>query len=162
MEQAIEAYVFTKVGVQDNSNAMRDIFKQMDADGNGQLSKEELDNGIKKIMGVDAFCKDDLDRIFDKMDPNKDGEISYEEFLAEADGFCMLLSDARMHTAFLLIDQDEDGKVTLQEVEMVLSGGIKKIGQKEWQTLLDKFDKNSDGMIDFEEFKIMMIHAYAM
>ncbi len=68
------------------------------------MTKVELELGMKKCMGVEEFDADSIDKIYNKMDKDKDGGISYEEFLAEADSFCMLLSDQRMHTAFLLID----------------------------------------------------------
>jgi Ca2+-binding EF-hand superfamily protein len=56
------------------------IFKGLDADHSGKISKAE----IKKIYeeaGIKSLNNADLDQIVESCDKNKDGEIDYGEFL---------------------------------------------------------------------------------
>ena len=60
-------------------------FAVIDVDGGGTLSKSEFTNHLS----VSGYNIDTIDKIFNKMDVNKDEEISREEF---RDGMVMLVS----------------------------------------------------------------------
>ena len=54
---------------------MEEAFKKMDADGNGFLSKEE----IKKVLEENSQKWGHVDdELFDKVDEDKDGKVSFE------------------------------------------------------------------------------------
>ena len=55
---------------------LKDAFKLFDSDGSGKISKSEIANILK-----DEHDSGEIDKIFDKYDLNKDGEIDFEEFL---------------------------------------------------------------------------------
>jgi len=69
------------------SNNLRSICQQMDADGSGELSKEELLGGYKDredfreaIAELD-LTEEDMTIAFAGMDVDKSGTVSYDEFL---------------------------------------------------------------------------------
>lgn len=55
------------------------VFVELDANGNGTISKEELYNGYKKIFG-DAFSPEEVDELFKKADTDESGAIDYSEW----------------------------------------------------------------------------------
>ncbi len=65
-----------------------EIFAQMDTDGDKQINVEEMANHIKKHEGENL--SEDMDvytmvgEIFQEDDKNKDGMLSYEEFITQA------------------------------------------------------------------------------
>ena len=63
------------------------LFAQLDADGDGKLTKDEFKKVLDKVKeraktggAVDKLGDKVLDRVFDKMDADKDGSVSQEEF----------------------------------------------------------------------------------
>lgn len=63
-----------------NIDTLIDIFHTLDADGSGDLTKDELSN-VLSAAGV-ALSHDDANEIMNAADVNNDGKISLEEFLA--------------------------------------------------------------------------------
>ena len=55
---------------------LKDAFKLFDSDGSGKISKEEITKILKSEKDLDY-----IDKLIDKYDTNKDGEIDYDEFL---------------------------------------------------------------------------------
>lgn len=52
----------------------------MDANGDGVLSKEEIKSGFEKIGKL--FSEEELDKMFNEIDNDKNGTVSFSEFLA--------------------------------------------------------------------------------
>lgn len=55
---------------------LKDAFKLFDSDGSGKISKEEITKILKSEKDLDY-----INKLIDKYDTNKDGEIDYDEFL---------------------------------------------------------------------------------
>jgi len=58
---------------------IKDAFDSIDTDGSGKLDISELKVALD-ALGFDSR-RDETNRIIDDMDKNKDGKISFEEFL---------------------------------------------------------------------------------
>lgn len=56
------------------------IFKMIDSDGNGSISREEL----RLFLNIDS-SNPLLEEILEEVDSNKDGLISFEEFIKSVD-----------------------------------------------------------------------------
>jgi len=61
-----------------NRHLIREVFDELDADGSGWLSKEEL----SMLIESEAFdCPfEDIEGLMDEMDTDRDGQVSFEEF----------------------------------------------------------------------------------
>lgn len=55
-------------------------FQQFDADHNGQLDREEL-KALFNYLDPDCWTDEQLDRLFDAVDQNSNGQIEFNEFL---------------------------------------------------------------------------------
>lgn len=72
------------------------MFKALDADGDGAVSKEEFQAGHKDRPGM-----------FTMLDADGDGAVSQEEFVNRR--------EARRQARFKTLDRDSDGKLTQEE-----------------------------------------------
>lgn len=172
--------IFAIVIFAENENAINNFFQETDANGDGKITIEELnDSNAFKILDKNndgIITKNELDpnsseqvdidtdnkknRKFVKFDTNSDGKISLEEWPINRE-------------AFLRLDKNKDGYISFGEMpnkkEMKrfrnAKGSIKildrldknddqKISKAEWRgpdKIFVHFDKNKDGFLTKKE-----------
>jgi Ca2+-binding EF-hand superfamily protein len=64
------------------SSALQDLFSQIDANGNGQISKSEFENAL----GAGGTNLAQADDVFNKLDTNGDGSVSLNELKSALQG----------------------------------------------------------------------------
>src|SRR6201991_5246466 len=64
------------------SDALKDLFSQLDADGHGQVSKSEFENAL----GAGGTNLAQADDVFGKLDKNGDGSVSLDEMSSALKG----------------------------------------------------------------------------
>merc|ERR1719312_1020360 len=133
-----------------NIDQVKELFHQLDLDGDGSLSKQEFNESSKR------FSPREIEAIFALGDINDDGAIDLEEFIGvmypsaatvagRLRGQYTDINDVKK--AFAKIDQNGDGKVSKEEVS---STNI--FNNQEIAALFTLGDSNNDGEIDLEEF----------
>jgi Ca2+-binding EF-hand superfamily protein len=114
-------------------------FKALDANGDGKITKAEIQAAIEKITAKNAAeLKQQQDEEFRKLDTDKNGQLSLAEFeasvkLTPKPG----LADQRLQ----MFDANKDGVITAAEFR----------GPPLAQ--FDQVDTNKDGVISEEEIK---------
>jgi calcium-dependent protein kinase len=98
------------------------IFKEIDKNGDGKLSKEEILDEYDKFYGK-TINKEDVLKIFDSVDIDKSGFIEYSEFLEASINEKQLLSDEKLLSAFKKFDKDGSGTIQAQEIKEILAYG---------------------------------------
>ncbi|CAD8182498.1 unnamed protein product [Paramecium pentaurelia] len=124
---------------------LRQTFQELDKNGDGKLSMEELK----------AHCNDDIDveDLFNRVDTDKNGYIEFTEFLTAAVDMKKLASHDQLKEAFHLLDQNGDGFLEIDEIKKIFNGKIQVQDENQWDQLLQEMDKNSDGKISLEEYQ---------
>jgi len=133
---------------------LQQLFVQLDEDGNGTLSREELTRGLQKTN----IPAEQIPRILEGIDVDGSGEIDYTEFLAAALERREFLEESACWAAFKVFDRDGDGCITKQELAHVVKSYhiADKWNRETLQELMREVDKNGDGQIDFEEFRSLL------
>jgi calcium-dependent protein kinase len=98
------------------------IFKEIDKNGDGKLSKEEILDEYDKFYGK-TINKEDVLKIFDSVDIDKSGFIEYSEFLEASINEKQLLTDEKLLSAFKKFDKDGSGTIQAQEIKEILDYG---------------------------------------
>ena len=79
-------FLVNNVNADIDFKTLRDSFRVMDVSNSGKITKEQLKNAIKLDNNISYYNEQLINKIiekmFDRFDLDKDGEINYSEFLA--------------------------------------------------------------------------------
>jgi Ca2+-binding EF-hand superfamily protein len=149
------------------------LFKKMDADGDGKISKDEFKDYMAKNGPRALRDKPELlDRAFDKADADGDGYLSMDEFKALVEKFRERMGGKgkpgagpaagakalleKPEVLFKKMDANGDGKVSKDEFKSFLAkNGPPMLRDKTelLDKLFDRLDTDGDGSLTMEEFK---------
>ena len=134
-------------------NDLEQIFSAFDTDKDGQISIQELRQGLLQLNSIHS-CEKDIDYLFKSIDVDKNFRIDYTEFLAATISEQMYLKKERLFEAFCMLDKDNNGKISKEELMEVLK--LEKGKEKEIEKYIEAVDINGDGNIDYKEFLQLM------
>ncbi|KAG6524937.1 hypothetical protein ZIOFF_014882 [Zingiber officinale] len=109
---------------------LKRVFQMFDRDGDGSITKEELQESLKNL-GIQT-AEEELAAMIEKIDANGDGRVDVEEFGELYRSVMMDESgdedpEEDMREAFDVFDQNGDGFITVEELRSVLSSlGLKQ------------------------------------
>jgi len=138
---------------------MKAIFTKLDKDGDGQLTFEEIAEGLKE---ADLPINDDMKELLQAIDSDNSGKIDYSEFIAATLSKKQVIQEDLCWAAFKIFDLDGNGKITKDELQEVLHNRdmLDEFGEETLKTIMEDADTNGDGEIDFHEFLEMMRTAH--
>ena len=129
------------------------VFKAFDKGKDGQITFDELRQGLIQLKST-RISENDVQRLFSKIDVDKNGKIDYTEFLAATIQKANYLKKEKLYEAFCKFDIDNSGFITTDELLKALKA--EKSQEKEVEQLIKAVDKNGDGKIDYKEFLQLM------
>lgn len=127
------------------------LFKRMDVDKNGELSKAEMlaayeDN--KEVFDTFKINKHQIELLFNQLDLDCSGSIDFLEFLVAIKSFASGFTRKNLKKAFEELS-GPDGFLNLESLRASLGA---ELPETEWLIVLKKYDKDGNGKIDFKEF----------
>eukprot|EP00088_Acartia_fossae_P012304 TRINITY_DN1633_c0_g1_i1.p1 TRINITY_DN1633_c0_g1~~TRINITY_DN1633_c0_g1_i1.p1 ORF type:complete len:1625 (+),score=462.94 TRINITY_DN1633_c0_g1_i1:438-4877(+) len=140
---------------------IKSAFKQFDVNRDGQISRDELKNGMR-------ISNDELEVIFAVGDLDGDGEINIGEFIRimcpSAAGALARFRNSfksieEVISAFRSMDLNGDGALNKQELMEGMNSFGKSFSQEEVANVFAMADINSDGEINYSEFVSMLFPA---
>ena len=155
-ETALAFLVHNFPQMKDVINACK-LFNQIDLNGDGKITGEELYLGLKERLNSDTLTED-VKKIFSVLDMNNDGFIEYEEFVRAAVSKEKFMGENVLKFAFRFFDKDNSGKIELKEIVTVFKKSVtdKEHMEEAFNKIIFEVDKNRDQKISFEEFSKVM------
>ncbi|CAK7347932.1 unnamed protein product [Dovyalis caffra] len=142
------------------SNQLKQVFKVIDANGDGKISCYELSEVLLCLGYQKSKAAREAERMVREMDCNGDGFIDLDEFIdaVNDDGnFTSGNKEDYLMDAFLIFDTDKNGLISARELQTVLTSlGCKKCSLEDCRRMIKGVDKDGDGFVDFHEFRSMM------
>jgi len=151
LKQATLAYIVSQCLTKEETEKMEGIFKAMDKNNDGMLSKEEISEGYEEHFGI-AIADEELDRMFNAIDTDGSGAIDYSEFLMATMNESALMSKEKLKRAFKMFDKDGSGTISKDEIKVALGDVDEEVLDK----IVAEVDEDDNGEISFEEFEKMM------
>ena len=155
LQQASLTYIVNHLMSKEDKNEMHEIFSSFDKNGDGVLSRDEIFEGYKNILGEVEATKE-VDRIMKEADLDKSGSIDYNEFIIACSNRQKLLNKEKLEATFKMFDKDGNGSISAKEIKEVLGpalGGDAKLLDQ----IINEVDDNGDKEISLKEFKEMML-----
>lgn len=155
LQQATIAFLVHHVSSSEMLQDLRNIFKELDENGDGTLSYDEIKQGFKKYYKDEKIAEKELDEIMKNIDQDNNACIEYEEFIRSTVNLDTLLTDGNLRLAFSAFDKDDSGVLTQDEIKSIL--GVAGEENEIIRQIISEIDMNGDGEISFEEFKKLMV-----
>ena len=152
LQEATIALIVHHMGVNEEIEQLKCVFEMLDLNKDGQLTKVEICQALKKVLPTENIDEQKVSNIIDDMDGNKDGVISFEEFLRVTIGQKLIFDKNNLKLAFDAFDINKDGKLSKEELKHVLNTPTSEYVD----TLIALIDNNKDGYISFDEFCELM------
>jgi len=155
LQEAAMTYIASQLTTTHEKDKLQNTFINLDINGDGKLSTEELISAFKELFGADFPAEQEVESVMARLDVDHNGYIDYTEFVMATINKKKLLSKERLQMAFAAFDKDGSGTITSDEIKTVLGVGT-AVPEEEWKNIIREIDQNGDGEISVEEFVYMM------
>jgi calcium-dependent protein kinase len=136
---------------EDETRQFVEVFNSLDENCDGVLTMEEIQKGLELCNFGDKFKNDDIIKMFNDMDVDKNGLINFTEFISAMMDYEKYVKKEHLLECFNNYDIDKSGKISFEEFcDMIQPGSPEE--KDELFALYKKFDTDGDGEIDFKEF----------
>ncbi|KAE8700906.1 TPX2 family protein, putative isoform 1 [Hibiscus syriacus] len=137
---------------QEEIAGLKEMFKMIDTDNSGQITFEELQNGLQRFGA--NLAESEFGARMQAADIDNSGTIDYQEFIAATLHLNMTEREDSLLATFSYFDSDCSGYITQDELQKACQEfGINDIHINE---LMCEVDQDNDGRIDYNEFVAMM------
>ncbi|KAK4350080.1 hypothetical protein RND71_029393 [Anisodus tanguticus] len=127
-------------------NEVEKVFQRFDANGDGVISADEL-CGVISALGS-GTSSEDVARMMDEIDADRDGFISLQEFAEFCKGYVNGVGDGgvkELREAFDLYDQDSNGLISAVELHQILTRLGESCSVQDCTTMIKSVD--ADGTV---------------
>ena len=152
LKEAIQTYIASQLMTQADVKELREAFVSLDTNGDGRLSREELEMAFRRTLDL-AEARRQVAEIMKNVDTDQSGYIDYTEFLKACLDQNQLVSKQKLEMAFCMFDRDGNGEITMEELKAMM--GDVSADDSAWRALIKQVDKNGDGRINRSEFEGM-------
>jgi calcium-dependent protein kinase len=155
LRDAVNTFITTQCVSLADTKELRKVFKDMDKNGDGRLSREELLEYYSKEMGPDQAAEE-VTRIMTQVDTDNSGFVDYTEFIKATIDFKTITNTGFLKRAFEVFDKDGNGTISANELKRLLAGG-NVCEDTIWNEIIKNVDSNGDGEIDYREFEKIIL-----
>ena len=123
------------------------MFQALDCDGDGKLTKEDLESVCDHRFGAS------LGDVFSSCDLNQNGFIDYTEFLTATYDWHQNIREEWAKRAFKFINTSNSGVLTAEELKEFIND---QCSEEDWENLFNPADVDEDGCLHWEAFKHLL------
>ncbi|ONK56846.1 uncharacterized protein A4U43_C10F13710 [Asparagus officinalis] len=133
---------------------IKQVFDLMDTDKNGNLTLEELKEGLQYIGST--VDEPDAQMLLEAADVDGNGTIDRDEFVTVSVHLKKISSKEHLSEAFRYFDKDGSGYIEIDELREALGEGDLCPNEQVIEEIISDIDVDKDGRISYPEFQMMM------
>jgi calcium-dependent protein kinase len=156
---AANAYIAAQLLTKEETEEVDELFRAMDIDGDGILTKDEIKASYQDILGR-SLSDNEVEAMFDRVDADANGTISYSEFVVATLNSDILHASDKLRSTFNKADADGSGAISKTELNGLLSLFETTLGEEELDDMMKRADVDGDGEISFDEFVALVTSSF--
>ncbi|XP_064649161.1 calcium-binding mitochondrial carrier protein SCaMC-2-like isoform X2 [Lineus longissimus] len=148
-----EPQAITKLDIpKEEEERLRKLFERLDVDKDGKISVDDLDKSLHQL-GVPQV-PGQAQKIVDKSDINKDGQLSFWEFVRY-----VVEHEKALQLVFTKLDVNNDGHLDAHEIKESLKKLGINIEPAEAERLMRRMDRDKTLKVDWTEWRdYLLLH----
>ena len=166
LKQAIYTYIASQLLRKKEREEIDHVFRGMDYDCDGKLSKEDIQGGYKTFFNK-QLTELEIDRLFQRINTSVTGFIDYTEFVIAAMKKSKILDSDKLRAAFDSFDRGKKGYIAANDLKTVLAGVVEvpetvpdgMNADELIEEMIKEVDAEGGGKISFENFVAMMMQS---
>eukprot|EP00246_Nothoceros_aenigmaticus_P014887 TRINITY_DN5910_c0_g1_i1.p2 TRINITY_DN5910_c0_g1~~TRINITY_DN5910_c0_g1_i1.p2 ORF type:complete len:252 (-),score=60.22 TRINITY_DN5910_c0_g1_i1:1382-2137(-) len=146
---------------EEESQELLRVFRTVDVDNDGSISRVELANFIKKLE-CSNLTEKQIDAILQTYDENGSGSLEYDEFLKLYESLIeeddVAHDEELLRDVFNVFDANKDGLISPEELHLIVHNLNLGKGKKvfDFSQMIKAVDIDGDGFVDIKEFARLM------
>ena len=150
--EAVAVFVCVNYIPPEEENTLKTVFRYLDKDGKGIISKETMKEGLEEI-GIN-INDEELTKIFNEIDEDGSEFIEYQEFIRNTCDLKKIINEANLKNVFHVICGDKDFMNGQDIKNFVFHDAI--VQEETLKEYFDSFGMKFEDTIGFDEFYNMM------
>ena len=150
--EAVAVFVCVNYIPPEEENTLKTVFRYLDKNGKGIISKETMKEGLEEI-GIN-INDEELKKIFNEIDEDGSEFIEYQEFIRNTCDLKKLINEANLKNVFHVICGDKDFMNGQDIKNFVFHDAI--VQEETLKEYFDSFGMKFEDTIGFDEFYNMM------
>ena len=150
--EAVAVFVCVNYIPPEEENTLKTVFRYLDKDGKGIISKETMKEGLEEI-GIN-INDEELKKIFNEIDEDGSEFIEYQEFIRNTCDLKKLINEANLKNVFNVICGDKDFMNGQDIKNFVFHDAI--VQEETLKEYFDSFGMKFEDTIGFDEFYNMI------
>lgn len=119
LQKSFLVFIASQILGQNEEKELIKLFKELDTNGDGKLSYQELEQGYKYL---NLSSKDQIQEIITNCDSDKSGYIDFTEFITAATNWNLVCQKEQLQNAFSTYDHSNDGFLSIEELKNSMPG----------------------------------------
>ena len=150
--EAVAVFVCVNYIPPEEENTLKTVFRYLDKDGKGIISKETMKEGLEEI-GIN-INDEELKKIFNEIDEDGSEFIEYQEFIRHTCDLKKIINEANLKNVFQVICGDKDFMNGQDIKNFVFHDAI--VQEETLKEYFDSFGMKFEDTIGFDEFYNMI------
>lgn len=130
--------------------ALKDVFKKIDANNDGTVTLEELDECLEHAHFLPHITSD-LRNLREELSLSGEDSLNWRDFIALTMDKNLVMKEDNLRMVFQHFKKSDPDYIVISDIVDLVGGS-----EKQAMDIMKLVDDNSDGRIDFNEFRKMM------